>query len=242
MPYFLLMVFALATGWLSGTSCLAGALQISTTTLEVVSPGSTSSMTLRNTGKDAINVQIRVLMWSQKDGVEELTPTREVVVSPPFAVIEPGREFTVRVVRVVQSPVQAEASYRLLIDELPKSGAGAGLGVKFALRYSIPVFFGPAARAPATLAWRAETGRGRVRLTATNAGDKRVRLSSLKVKASEGGNIISQDGLLGYVLSRASMSWTFPVPSGRTTSGLAIITADSDSGPFNARIPLAPLP
>ena len=235
------LVLAAISGY--GTPSLAGSLQVSTVTLDVASPGAATAIGLRNSGSEPFNAQLRVFKWTQKSGAEELTSTDEVVVSPPFAAIEPGREYTVRVVRVARAPLQEEASYRLLIDELPKAGANqAAIGVKFAVRYSIPVFFGPVAQAPASLAWRAEAGHGQLRLTATNAGKKRVRLAKLKLEEPGGNSMIHQDGLVGYVLAGSTMSWTFPLPKGRTLSGPALLVAESDRGQINARIPLAPLP
>ena len=238
-----LRVLALAAISGIGTPSLAGSLQVSTVTLDVASPGAATAIGLRNSGSEPFNAQLRVFKWTQKGGAEELTSTDEVVVSPPFAAIEPGRDYTVRVVRVARSPLQEEASYRLLIDELPKAGSNqAAIGVKFAVRYSIPVFFGPANQAPAQLTWRAEVGHEDLRLTATNLGKKRVRLARLKLEQPEGTSVIHQDGLVGYVLGGSTMSWKFPIPKGRTLSGPALLVAESDRGQINARIPLAPLP
>jgi fimbrial chaperone protein len=241
MPQWLQLSFLLLIVWLSPSPCLSGSLQVSATTLDVATPGAATSLMLRNPGSEAINVQIRVFRWSQKDGAEQLLATTDVVASPPFAAIPPGREYTVRIVRTAQAPVVGEEGYRLMIDELPRVGGGSELGVKFAVRHSIPVFFGAAGRASSALAWRGEAGHGQLRLIASNAGNRRVRLAALKVTGPEDVGV-RQDGLVGYVLSRSSMSWTFRVPGDRNLRGSAWITADSDSGPIHARIPLTPLP
>ena len=126
MPHRLARLIAVAMAWLSSAQPgYAGSLQVSTTTLEVAAPGAATSMVLRNSGAEALNAQIRIMKWSQTDGVEQLTATQDVVASPPFAAIGPGRDYTVRVVRVGQRPVQQEESYRLLIDELPTTDKSA---------------------------------------------------------------------------------------------------------------------
>lgn len=236
-----LLAFVVAVAMACLTAALpasAGSLQVSTTTLEVPAPGAATSLVLRNTGTAAISAQIRILKWEQSAGAEQLTATQDVVASPPFAAIEPGRDYTVRVVRVGRQPSQQEESYRLVIDELPTTDRNTSLGVKFAVRYSIPVFFTPAVRETGALAWHAQVRRGQFVLTATNNGNKRVRLSTLNIVAPGDVAIVRQDGLVGYVLGRSTMSWTFPVASGRIQSEFASITANSDSGPINARIPL----
>lgn len=238
----LLLMLTLAMLWLCGSPSIAGSLQVSTTTLDVAAPGAATSLVLRNVGSEPTNAQIRVLKWSQKDGVETLTATGEVVASPPFAAIAPGREYTVRVVRVTKTPLREEESYRLLIDELPSAGKGSTLGVNFVVRYSIPVFFGPALRTSTAVSWRAEAGHGRLRLTAINTGSKRIRLAALNIRGPDGTNIVRQDGLVGYVLGRSSMNWTFPVPSARNLRGSASVVVTSDGGPIHAQIPLSLLP
>lgn len=230
-----LALCAAATWLLSAAPCSAGSLQVSTVTLDVASPGAATSLTLRNHGAKPANAQIRVLKWSQKDGLEQLIPADDVVASPPFAAVEPGREATIRVVRVAREPAHIEESYRLLIDELPTSEPAAKFGVNFAVRHSIPVFFGPTARTPATLIWRAEADHGRLRLIATNPGNKRVRLSALRLAGPDAGGSFRQEGLVGYVLSGSSMSWTFPYPGRRHQLESLSIMADSDNGPINAR-------
>lgn len=235
------LMLTLAMLWLCGSPSIAGSLQVSTTILDVAAPGAATSLQLRNLSPKPSNAQIRVLKWSQKDGVEALIATDEVVASPPFAAIAPGQDYTVRVVRVAKTPAREEESYRLLIDELPDAGKGATLGVKFVVRYSIPVFFGPEQRTSIAVSWRAEAGRGQLRLTAINTGSKRIRLSALNIRGPDGNNIARQDGLVGYVLGRSSMSWTFPVPSGRNLSGSASVVVTSDGGPIHAQLPLARL-
>jgi fimbrial chaperone protein len=225
-----------------GMPCLAGSLQVSTVTLDVASPGAATAIGLRNSGAEPLNAQLRVFKWTQRNGTEELTNTDEVAVSPPFAAIEPGREYTVRIVRVARAQLLDEASYRLLIDELPKAGVSQTIGVKFAVRYSIPVFFGPVAQTPTSLQWRAEAGHQQLRLIATNLGKKRVRLAALKLAEPGGAGIIHQDGLVGYVLGGSTMSWTFPISRSRPLSGPVLLVAESGGGQINAQVPLSLLP
>src|SRR4029079_10100865 len=74
---------ALAIGaiTLSMLSCHAGnaaSLRVAPTNLELVAPDSAPTLTLRNEDTRPINVQIRVLHWTQIDGIERLDPTTDV--------------------------------------------------------------------------------------------------------------------------------------------------------------------
>lgn len=217
----------------------SGSLQISTTTLEVAAPGMATSMQLRNTGSSPINVQIRAYEWSQREGTEHLSDTDRLVASPPFATIAPGREFTVRVVRTSARPDRPEDSFRLLVDELPAGRTNEGLGIRFTVRYSLPVFFSPTNVRPRALAWKVAAARGEVRLTAINGGERRTRLAALRIVGTDGTTIAERSGLVGYVLGRSSMSWSLPTSHGTALRQTAVLHASTESGPVNVPIALA---
>src|SRR3546814_20680504 len=98
-----------------------------------------SALGLSNTGKSALHAQVRIFHWTQADGNDKLTPTTDLVASPPMVSIEPGKRQLVRIIRVNDGliPHKVERTFRLLVDELPGPGRP---GVKFDHSYSIPVF------------------------------------------------------------------------------------------------------
>ena len=105
----------------SPLAAAAASLSVSPVSLEIAAPGAASSLTLGNTGTEAINAQIRVYQWTQSNGADVLTPTRDVVASPPFLKLAPGLSNVVRVVRLAKTPLAHEEAYRLVVDELPKT-------------------------------------------------------------------------------------------------------------------------
>ena len=221
-----------------GLPAQAGSLQVSTVSLDVVAPGAATTLILRNTGTEAISAQLRVFKWLQQNETEELIATEDVVASPPLAKLEPGQDYTVRIVRVARRPVEGEETYRLLVDELPQAQRAGGLGVKFALRYSQPVFFGSASRVSPKLAWSAHASKGTLKLTAINSGERRVRLSAMKITNSGGQQIVSRDGLFGYVLGGARMTWDFPLEKDKGISDNLHVAVSSDGGAINASFPV----
>jgi len=214
----------------------AGSLQTSTVSLDINAPAAASAIVLRNTGQEPISAQVRVFSWRQNQGREELVPTEEVAASPPLATLEPGRDYTVRIVRLAGRKVEAEEAYRLLVDELPGATSAPGLGVKFALRYSIPVFFGPASRHSNSINWSAQFERDALKLIATNGGNRHVRIASLKLTNENGEVVVARNGLFGYVLSGSSMTWTLLAGSFKSAGSHLILSAQSDHGPINADV------
>src|SRR5690348_11194329 len=98
---------------------------------------------LGNQGDREISFQIRAFSWRQSATDDPLSPTEELSVSPPLGTIVPG---TTQVARLVlrRPPRGQEATYRILVDELPPPAA-PGV-VRVAVRLSIPVFAEPPER------------------------------------------------------------------------------------------------
>jgi fimbrial chaperone protein len=213
----------------------AASLQVAPVLVEVPAPGATATLKLRNEGAKPLDAQIRIFQWTQVDGADVLTPTNDVVASPPAASLRPNTDYTVRIVRTKKEPVANEEAYRLLIDELPAPAAPQLNAVNIALRYSIPVFFNLPGAAP-RLSWELQRLANKPVIVANNAGDRRIRLSKLRVTDGKGGIASFGDGLAGYVLSHASMNFVVPANArGFGVGGLASISAQSDIGPIDVR-------
>jgi fimbrial chaperone protein len=218
----------------------AASLQVAPVSVEVLAPSAAATITLRNDGPNPLNAQIRVFRWSQVNGEEKLEPTDDVVASPPITSLAPNTDYTVRLVRVIKRPVSAGESYRLFVDELPEPKARQNRTVTLVMRYSIPVFFYPRDSAAAKLGWSVEQRDRRVYVSATNAGDRHVRISALTLHDGNGTTASFGNGLAGYVLGRSTMRWEAPGNTYRLGTGSSVvISAQSDSGPINAS-PSAP--
>ena len=211
----------------------AGTLQVEPVLIDVTAPGAASTVTLRNEGVAPINVQIRVFRWSQVDGKEILDPTDDVVASPPAVTLTPKGNYVARVVRVSKRPVNGEESYRVLIDQLPDSNQERGNAVRLLVRYSIPVFFGAPERRNAAVAWTVAVTGSKVKVTARNQGDRRIRIASLNIRDGKGKTVSFGKGLVGYVLGNSTAGWTAPA-GGFAANGSIAVSAQSDTGPVEA--------
>lgn len=90
------------------TSASAASIQASPVLIDLAAPASASIINLRNTGDKAVKAQVRVFRWSSVAGKDQLTPTNDVVASPPILSLNPNADFTVRVVRTSKAPVSGE--------------------------------------------------------------------------------------------------------------------------------------
>ncbi len=190
----------------------------------------TTTMTVINNGTTETSVQIRALAWTQSDGSEQLTTSDEVMASPPIATIAPGATQVVRLV-LSKAPTAKEATYRLLLDQIPPASAPGT--VRLALRLSIPIFAEPETRALPHVVYHVESGGGATTLVAVNDGGRHDTLRDVKLVLTGGGATTAAVGS-PYVLSGATRRWAV------TTTGRAPVAGDTlrltgltDTGPLD---------
>jgi len=136
----------------------AASLQISPVSINLRANQAASGINLQNLGERPVYGQVRVFAWDQRNGEDVLTPTDELVASPPIIEVGAKGSQTIRLVRkggaaAGAAPGNPERTYRLLIDEIPREDEQAS-GVAIRLQYSVPVFVAPVDEAAApNLAW-----------------------------------------------------------------------------------------
>src|SRR3546814_14554272 len=101
-------------------SAHASGLSVTPTQLDFHAGDSVHAIWLSNTGSEPLRAQVRVFAWSQPDGNDLLSASRDLMVSPPMFTNAPGTQQLVRVVRVGGTPAaNGEQRYRLLTDQVP---------------------------------------------------------------------------------------------------------------------------
>jgi fimbrial chaperone protein len=188
----------------------ASGLQVTPIVLQLHADKAADALWLTNTGSEIIHAQVRVFRWTQEEGADRLELSTDLVASPPMLSIAPGARQIVRIIRRTAVPTGTEAAYRLIVDELPV-GETAQPGLRFVLRYSIPVFIEPAAvHLAATLRtqWR-DTAQG-PSIQVSNAGTAHAQIADLVLLDAHGRRTSLRPGLVGYALPGSTMAWTVP--------------------------------
>ncbi|WP_322044507.1 molecular chaperone [Paraburkholderia sp. J67] len=234
-----------AGSWLCCGAAMAATLQISPVTIEFAAGEVATGLTLRNPGDTPLYGQVRVFQWGQAQGDDVLTPTADVIASPPLIEIAPHSDQLVRLVRANASSSQgagaapdSEQSFRILIDELPTPGTPGAEGVTIRLRYSVPVFVdGPGGgSARPLLAWRLVHGPQGYALRAENAGTKRAQIAAVSLFDEAGHRWDLTRGLLGYALARQSRQWSVPVPADAKFDGQLKVRATVNTLPLEGTV------
>lgn len=197
----------------------AAGLQVAPIGLSFAPSSPAQGLWLTNTGHETLRAQVRVFDWTQVDGKDHLSPTQALVASPPMLSLEPGAQQLVRVIRTDAAAIQtAENAFRLLVDELPPSEQSPQTGLRYVLRYSVPVFIEPAEKTPdvsevaAALRWSLVHDGDEVALQVHNTGTTHAQISAASLLLTEHESVEVSPGLLGYVLPGMTMRWTLNVP------------------------------
>ena len=98
----------------------AASIRLSPVNVEILSDQTASSISLYNQSNESADLQVRIFEWTQNNGQDQLTPTDEINISPPFLKLKPNESYNLRVVRINPEPISGEKTYRIIIDELPK--------------------------------------------------------------------------------------------------------------------------
>ncbi|MGO9171612.1 MAG: molecular chaperone [Rhodomicrobium sp.] len=213
----------------------AQSLRVSPVTIDLPPAAKSAVLNVGNDSDKPIAVQARVFRWTQAGGEDKLERTDVVAVSPPLLSVGGKSSGIVRVVRVGQTPVTGEESYRVLLDEVPDRSRMQAGTVVLALRDSVPVFFHGMDALRGDVRWSVSSSGSKLFLQAANPGQKRVKLSGLHVTDGAVRKLISIDGLAGYVLGGQTKIWELPVPKSGLNAGTTLsIEATSEAGPINA--------
>lgn len=225
--HYLLLIVILLVGGFAADKARASELEIAPVLLNLA-PGQTSAtIELRNRGDAPVTIQARPYLWSQALDEDVLTPTSEVILSPPIFTIPAGATQTMRLMlrRDARTDPAQDRSYRLLLDEVPAAGARTGQ-VAVTLRMSVPVFAATVRSSPA-LAWEAtRSPGGEVVLTATNTGGAYVRVNGVEATLGDGSQAtVTARGKSPYVLAGARRQWIIEGPVGAGSGPLRLRVA-----------------
>lgn len=158
----------------------AASIRLSPVSVEILSDQAASSISLYNQSNESSDLQVRVFEWRQNAGQDQLIPTDEIAVSPPFLKLQPNDSYNLRVVRINPVSVSGEQTYRIIIDELPKpiDNRKVDQGVNVLLRSSLPLFV-VNKDAITKLTWSIQQEQNNSSLIISNIGNRHALLSNL---------------------------------------------------------------
>ena len=196
-------ILLLATLSAVAASALAGSFSVNPVRVELSAQRSSTVLQVENTGNSEVTVEARTFAWGQPEGKDQLSATREVIVTPQVFRLKAGATQLLRIGALRKPDQSNELPYRLVLEEIPPPPAPDVKGLQVALRISIPVFLRPAVEAKDKIdvAIRSENDR-QLRLIFANSGNASAALSNLSVSEEESPDeLIAAHGGVTYVLA-----------------------------------------
>ena len=182
----------------------AASIRLSPVSVEILSDQAASSISLYNQSNESSDLQVHVFEWRQNAGQDQLIPTDEIAISPPFLKLQPNDSYNLRVVRINPVPVSGEQTYRIIIDELPKpiDNRKVDQGVNVLLRSSLPLFV-VNKDAMTKLTWSIQQEQNNSSLIINNIGNRHALLSNLTIVDTTANKsyAIKVNTVNGYILA-----------------------------------------
>lgn len=213
----------------------AHALEVSPLRIALHPEQRDSELWLHNDTAQPWSGQARLYRWEQRADAEQLTPARDVVVSPARLALAAHARQRVRVVRIGPVPA-AEQGYRLVLRAGPGSPP---------LQVSLPVFVaGPQPRPSPALSADLRDAAGHAMLALYNGGTGHARLADLTFIGPDGRATLLLPDLAGYVLAGSTRLWALPGPAAGYAGGrFRARIGDGEPGDLPAATPsIAPSP
>lgn len=215
----------------------AGSFGINPVKLTLSGQNATQVMTVRNDGAQAAVMQVELVAWSQADGQDVYTPTRELLATPPIFTLPAGASQIIRVGLRRAPDEQAELAYRMFLQEVPPPVKPDAVGLQVALRISVPVFAVPAQKATPILHWQViHLDEHSIKVGVTNTGNGHDHLSAYKIYRSGSVKPILAQHLFAYLLPGATHYWTLTTDSMPDPGDALRVSATTDMGEVNADI------
>jgi fimbrial chaperone protein len=231
---------ALLIVFLAAGAARAQSLRVMPVNIQMLPGQNATTITVINEGSAATAIQVRIYGWNQADGTDQLTDTAELLASPPLATIAAGESQVVRLV-LRRAPKGREATYRILLDQIPAATA-PGI-VQVVIRMSIPVFAQPAMRAVPHVQFHIERGAGKAYLVAVNDGLRHEAIRGVVLSAGDGTMLNNDSGASPYVLAGATRRWLIdaqtPLP---LTGDFLHMKAHADAGTLDQQVRIVGTP
>jgi len=195
----------------------------------------TGVLTLTNADDEPVVVQVHLVAWSQQDGEERLDETREMLVTPPVLQIPANGAQVIRVALRREPDPARELSYRVILEEVPQAAPQTAVGLRVALRLSVPIFVAPIQGSPSPdLVWESRRlADGKIEVAASNRGTGHVQVNAFDLEIAGAREPLRAVGAK-YVLPGSRMTWTLTPDAGGERP--LVIHGHGDQGEFSAQV------
>jgi len=224
LPGLLLLVAA--------ATCQAGSIQLTPVRINLSDTAKVAVLTVRNTGTEESVMQVTLNKWTLDGQSYAYNRSQELVVTPVTFRLAAGGQQIVRIGLRGSAPVDREASYRLLIEEVPPPPSSDVTQTRLVVRHDLPVFVAPTQASMAALDVAVECTAHGAKLSLNNIGNVHTQLRSIALEGVPGKEMLGHWDTFDYLLPDAQKSWDMATVAPESTGKTFLVTALTDQGSF----------
>lgn len=210
----------------------AGSFSVSPVRIFMQARERATAITIVNEGDSELVMQAELFTWKQKpDGVDELTPTEDMVLAPPILKMAPRSRQVVRLANLRPVPPGPQLTYRMVVREIPEARpASDQVQVQVALAFSLPVFITPPGAKSQLACELGKTTSAGVVATCENRGQAYAQPVKMTLTSAGGEVLVARDISGGYILPQVRRSFELQRASGSLPRGPAQLAVTQDDG------------
>jgi len=148
-----------------------------------------TTVSIVNSGNETVTMQAETIAWKRVDGVDQDGETSDVMVNPAVFTIEPGQSQIVRVGLRRPNDQAVEATYRLVLREVPvvrEEAPTGGTTVRVLVAMRLPIYVAPN-QVSFNEKWNAKSdAKGNVVVNLQNNGNVHYKVGSIKMRTEDG--------------------------------------------------------
>ncbi|MCU7373421.1 fimbria/pilus periplasmic chaperone [Paucibacter sp. O1-1] len=154
-----------------------------------------ATVQVQNNGSEAVIMQADAIAWTRVQGQDVDGPTSDIIVNPPIFTIQPGQTQIVRVGLRRNQELQQEATYRMVLREVPSprlsdiGNVSGSVRVLVALR--VPVYVAPSKIVRQEQWQLRRDATGEMVASVSNTGNVHLKIGELRL---QGGAALALQG------------------------------------------------
>ena len=216
----------------------AGSFEVNPVGVTLSGAHSTGIVTVTNASDSPTVVQLQLVVWSQENGEDVYTPSRNLLATPPIFTLPVSGQQTVRLGLMSKPDAKLETAYRLFLQEVTPPSESGVQGLQVLLRVGIPVFIEPAVAAAPELHWSARRlSATQISVQAVNDGSAHVQIGTMQLSINTQAKPLAER-IGGYILPGKHASWVFQTPAPLAAGTSLLLTADTDRSTLHAQLVL----
>jgi len=228
-----LIKYILWLGMMTVSFVHAGSFMVDPVRIDLDETQKSSSLMLRNNDQEPTVIQVSLMAWSQIDGEDVYTPTKDVLITPPIVPIQAGSEQLLRLALRRPLDPQKELTYRIFLQEVPPPPRPGFRGLQVALRMSVPIFANANQALRPKMEWKsayiAKDHALRVELINSGAAHLHLYEFSLRQPNSNTNLVLQQTAV--YLLSGQRHEWVIKIDSATQIDSIMLkLKAITDTG------------